>query len=691
MSRRNERPEGFLRGPVFSLLLQEVFKESVKDRVLDERISASDCNMFQAIAEQLTGVVFVMDLNGLIQYVSPATEAIAGWAAGEMVETPIMDYFPADDRDRVKRVIRGLFKDQTPVQEFHVRMRVKGGGHFDAEMSARLYREDGEPVGIIGLIQNVSERRQTEATLERQNRMLKVLHQVTLDIGTASEILTLLHRIMEKAVKLLEANQGGSIFLYDEQQQLLLMVEGAGINEKFVGAFLRPGEGLAGRVFQSGRPLWVNDYRNWDGRILRNESENPNAILGVPLLAGEKVIGVLTLFADSKDRAFGEQDVALAEMFAAQASVAYQNTQLYEITQKELNERKLAENREREQRALAEALRDTAAILNTTLDLEKVFDYILITVERVIPYDVMSIMMVEDGLTRTVRTLGFDAQLNQFLSNWEVPVEDIPFFVQMVETRKAVTIADTSESYHWGTIPELGPVRAYVGVPIVVDDQVIGLLNLGLRTPIVYGADEYANRLQAFANQAALSIRNARLYAQVQHLSIIDELTGLYNRRGLLEVGRREVSRLQRFKRPLSALFVDIDHFKQFNDRYSYAVGDTVLFFVAEFLQNSVREVDMVGRYGGEEMVVLLPEISKAEAVEVAERLRRGIESLKVSSERGDLSVTVSIGVAELTPLPGQTIALGNLQRKRLMDLVALAGSALRAAKQAGRNRVVVS
>lgn len=655
---------------------------------MDKRISASDCKMFQTIAEQLAGVAFVTDLNGIIQYVSPAIEPVFGWLAEEMTDTPLLDYFLADNQAR--RVLGDLFKRQTPVRGFQAQMRLKGGGSFYAEFSAGPYQEDGEPVGIIGLIQNITERRQTEITLEKQNRTLRALHQVTLDIGTASEILTLLHRIMEKAVELLGANQGGSIFLYDEQQRLLLMVEGAGINERFVGTFIHPGDGLAGRVFQSGQPIKVNDYPNWEGKFLLGNTEPPNAALGVPLLAGETVIGVLTLFADSVDRVFGEQDVALAEMFAAQASVAYQNTQLYELTQQELNERKLAEKREREQRALAEALRDTAAILNTSLDLEKVFDYILITVERVIPYDAMFIMMIEDGVARTVRNLGFDAQLNHFLSNWEVPVEKVPFFMQMTETRKALTIADTTESYHWHTIPELEPVRAFVGVPIVVDDQVIGFLNLGLRTPIVYGADEYANRLQAFANQSALSIRNARLYSQMQHLSIIDELTGLYNRRGLLEVGRREVSRLQRFKRPLSALFIDIDHFKQFNDRYSYAVGDMVLSFVADFLQNSVREVDMVGRYGGEEIVILLPEISKAGAFEVAERLRRGIEGLRIASDQGDLNVTVSVGVAELSPIPGQTLALGNLQRKRLMDLIALAGSALKEAKLGGRNRVAV-
>jgi diguanylate cyclase (GGDEF)-like protein len=134
-----------------------------------------------------------------------------------------------------------------------------------------------------------------------------------------------------------------------------------------------------------------------------------------------------------------------------------------------------------------------------------------------------------------------------------------------------------------------------------------------------------------------------------------------------------------RFHHPLAALFVDIDHFKLFNDEYSYAVGDQVLRLCADSLRLNLREVDLVGRYGGEEFVILLPEADLKSASEVAERVRRSIEALRVKTEQGDASITVSIGVCQKTPA--------------LIDLEALlerAGQVLHIAKQRGRNQVAV-
>ncbi len=131
--------------------------------------------------------------------------------------------------------------------------------------------------------------------------MLQALHSITLDLGTASGILTLVSLIMKSAVELLDANQGGGIYLYDEQQNLLLLVEGAGINEKFIGMHLRPGEGVAGKVFQTRKSLVINQYEQWEGRHPFREEDIPGVVLGVPLFSEDKTIGALILLADFED------------------------------------------------------------------------------------------------------------------------------------------------------------------------------------------------------------------------------------------------------------------------------------------------------------------------------------------------------------------------------------------------------
>lgn len=178
---------------------------------------------------------------------------------------------------------------------------------------------------------------------------------------------------------------------------------------------------------------------------------------------------------------------------------------------------------------------------------------------------------------------------------------------------------------------------------------------------------------------AKKNIELEHLNAEVQRLSIIDELTHLYNRRGFFEMGHREVERAKRFGKPLSAIMLDTDHFKQFNDRYGHAIGDKVLEEVATRCSLQLRKVDIFGRYGGEEFSVLLPETKIADARITAERLRYQTSREPISTEFGLLSVTISLGIAILE---GDTMGL--------KELLEHADQALYKAKESGRNRVCV-
>ncbi len=134
---------------------------------------------------------------------------------------------------------------------------------------------------------------------------------------------------------------------------------------------------------------------------------------------------------------------------------------------------------------------------------------------------------------------------------------------------------------------------------------------------------------------------------KLEELSVRDGLTGLYNRRELEKRLQEEVQRARRYCRPLSVMMLDIDHFKNVNDRYGHQAGDEVLITVADLIQLNVRPVDVVCRYGGEELVVILPETDEAGARIVAERIRGTVEDSITTTPQGDMvHVTVSIGLA---------------------------------------------
>lgn len=333
---------------------------------------------------------------------------------------------------------------------------------------------------------------------------------------------------------------------------------------------------------------------------------------------------------------------------------------------------------EKAQRMLAEALRETAGLLTSTLNFDEVLDRILETVGSVVPHDAANVMMVWAGIAYVVRFQGYtERDLDEFMMSMQLSVQETSNLNQMFISGKPVAIADMASQAELNDQYELTWRKSMASAPLRSRGVVFGFLNLESATAGFFNQD-HAERLQAFADQAAIAIENARLYAEVQQSAITDELTGVYNRRGLLELGRREIERARRYARDLSILMIDIDRFKDINDFYSHAAGDQVLVELTRRWRNSLREVDLLGRIGGDEFSILLPETDIESATQVAERLLEEINSRPFSTEKGQLEVTVSIGVA----------AVGK-ENSDLQEMLAKADSAMYSAKRSGRNKVM--
>ncbi len=182
------------------------------------------------------------------------------------------------------------------------------------------------------------------------------------------------------------------------------------------------------------------------------------------------------------------------------------------------------------------------------------------------------------------------------------------------------------------------------------------------------------------ASQAAIALENARLHHIIQRQAITDELTGLVNRRRFMEALNAEVTRATTLDTPLAAVLADLDDFKLVNDRFGHPVGDQVLKTFADLARGHLRDIDVLGRLGGEEFAVLLPETDVAGAVSVADRIRRSLSAAPLTVVDGEgVSVTASFGVAKLEPDQSGD------------DLLRGADAALYRAKEAGKNRVAVA
>ena len=296
---------------------------------------------------------------------------------------------------------------------------------------------------------------------------------------------------------------------------------------------------------------------------------------------------------------------------------------------------------ERARRNLAERLCTLQQALMSSLDPEELARLFLGGLGGVLHYERAAVMFVEQGGYRVSAVAGIDNQL---------PL-----------VRRPDNLRDENQA-GWLQFP----LQAH-------QQQELGYLVAG-RTH-EFHEDEML-LMQALAGQAAVALQNARLHAKIQQLANLDSLTGLSNRRHFMQEAARAVERSNQQNQPLSLILVDVDHFKQLNDRYGHETGDAVLREIAHRLQSNGLP-GLLGRYGGEEFVLLTP-LGAEKAQQLAERLRQAVEQPLSTGPQGQpLQVTISLGVS------------AHERGRSLEDMLRLADKALYAAKEAGRNRFV--
>ena len=271
--------------------------------------------------------------------------------------------------------------------------------------------------------------------------------------------------------------------------------------------------------------------------------------------------------------------------------------------------------------------------------------------------------------------LEFSSQEKELLSQDVIFRGEVyPFDVKLVEmVEKKLeplvywTAAEKAESQI--KIPQ--GADSFIAIPVVTQEALSAVLILEGLEPKDFPT------IQILTNRFMSEYQRIKLYADVQRLAITDWLTGAYVRRYFFRRLEEELSRSARFNLKFSFLMIDLDNFKQCNDKYGHLVGDAILRQVADLIKDTVREVDLVGRYGGEEFAAILLDTDEKGAMYVAERIRKNIEEKRFRAYELNLKVTTSLGVATYHP-----------SIREAGEIVDWADSALYQAKRQGKNRV---
>lgn len=352
-----------------------------------------------------------------------------------------------------------------------------------------------------------------------------------------------------------------------------------------------------------------------------------------------------------------------------------------EITdQKEAQER-LREAKQNAELAAqeAETLRVAGAIIASTLEISRTVDHVLQQALQVVPFDTASVQLLKEGQLEIIGGHGWKKMESVIGLRFSIPGYN-PNTAVVLE-RKPVIEGNIQQRYpafksHYGD-----HIRSWMGIPLVVRGEVIGLLAFDSKIENFF-TENHLRLAASFADHVALALSNAQLYEETHRLAMEDSLTGAASRRWFFLQANQLIVQTARYKRALSLLMVDVDYFKDVNDRHGHNAGDDVLRTIAESAGAVLRSADVLARYGGEEFVVLLPETPLERAEEIGERIRQRIDSCTfpdlAPQLREELHVTVSVGVATYDPAIDTSVD----------HLLTRADRALYAAKRDGRNAV---
>ena len=655
-------------------------KRNITEQVEAENALRKSEHQYRLLADNAQDVIWTMDFESHFTYISPSVEQLLGYTAEETMHLPIQQMFTPNsyaivlkDFDEMQANINA---GTVSTVRQHEQIRKDGSSIWVEIITTLLHDENGIPLGILGVTRDISERKKVEQSLQEYARQQRLLNEITQAAIEQNDFETMLQMLADHLGELLEAD-GCYITLWDEEKQIPIPKAAFGsFRETYLQQqFPKPGDpSITKSVLNLGKPLAIADAFETPHLDPKIAAQFPTrSSLALPLIANRQKLGA-ALIAFNQPREFSEAEIHIGEQAAQQIALAVLKIKLLEEAQERARE--------------AETLREASAAIITSLQKDDTIERILEQLSYVVPYDSASVLLTNGLEMEIVGAHGFENK-NQIIGLRFAVTAQTPNKV-IYETLEPYILSDAQQEYSEFRKPQHKHIHGWMGIPLIFQNRLIGMLTLDSRTPGRFN-ENHARLASAFANQVAIALENARLFEETQRLAAIDSLTNIYNRRAFMELARAEFERSRRYHKYLSILMFDVDHFKQVNDTYGHLIGDQVLQIAAFICQQNLRSADIVGRYGGEEFIILLPETrihSHSEQPEkyesrpaytVAERLRKTIAQNIMATSAAEIRITISMGLAEIEP-----------EHTTIETIIDNADQALLQAKSQGRNRIVI-
>jgi PAS domain S-box-containing protein len=460
--------------------------------------------------------------------------------------------------------------------------------------------------------------------LQRRLRESEVMAAIGRALNETLDLDHVLHLIITSTRQIIPKAGLATLFLIDEVHQVLVAVAENGKDERPLDDELdhlrqHPLDARIAAEHIINIPDMQHSVVPWPERMM----PGAQSILIAQVNSGETIFGAIAV-QSAQPHAFDADDEHLLNILSVEAAIAIQNARLYQS--------------EHLQRELAEALRDTAAAIIGSVDLDDVLDRVLDNVGRVMPHDAANIMLVESGVARVARWRGYDRAANDQLRARRFSVADTLPLRQMAESHEPLAIEQTSGYSGWVTLPGSRAVQSFIGAPIRFKRKLLGFINLESAAAGFFRA-EYADRLQVFANQAAAALENARLYQLEQEE---------YQRLQQLQAAAMQSEKMEALGRLASALAHAIEKpLHTMRDDVQQALDPAqVSTECRQHLQNVEREIERLDHITHSVLSFTRPEPEERRVMQVPDLIQQAQAQVRALFDQYHITVTTDLATA---------------------------------------------
>jgi diguanylate cyclase (GGDEF)-like protein/PAS domain S-box-containing protein len=576
-----------------------------------------------AAIEQMPDGVMLVNIDGKLTYMNEACAKLLGYKAGEMIGTSALElptYRESKDREKVRRVLKKVISggSNAPVD---MDVITKDGREIPVSFTASVIKDAlGNSKTLVAVIRDVTERKRAE------------------DAAQGSE---------ELSRGMLETAATGIYLLQDGRFKYVnrLFEEISGYkSDELVGTY----------SLEYVHPEDKESVRAKAMEVLRGQNSSPYEFR------------------------FIRKDLETVWVLDRLTSIQYKGKRSVLGTLMDITERKRIETEVLDYTRQIETLFNVGTAVNQTLNLPELLDSVLERVLGVMEIEAGGIFLL-DKQTEELVLKAYRGTSAEFVGRVGGLMVAEGFTGQAALSKKPFVVEDVAADPRLTRVgaKEEG-IQSFAAVPIVAKDKVLGVMGVGS-----YRSRQFPDRevklLSTIANQMGMAIENAQLYEQALELASTDGLTGLYNRRYLMEQVERELNRAERSNGSVSLMMIDLDGLKAINDRFGHHEGDGILKGLGGIIKVNTRASDVAARWGGDEFMLLTPETSSKGAGRIGERIRSQVERYRPKIDGEEVRITISVGIASCPAHASDVTQL--LQR---------VDEAMYSAKRGGKNQLCV-